>query len=143
MRKIFNIILLLALTFSLSSCFTMMALAASADASRAKLGNKWMKTSVKTLQRITSCAALATTKEGDIICLVTDFSKEYYDGLTRSGYFKRKGTLSYISTSGANKTVLVYVFKKDLKKLEKYADELQKKNEKIVVDESQMNYVEI
>ena len=143
MKRIIHVILLLALALSTTSCFTMMALAAaSSDESKNQLGYEWMETSVKTFQRVAAYAALATTSSGDVICVVADFG-EYYDGLIKDGFFKKKGTYSYITTSGANKTVLVYVYKKDLKKLENYADELQKKKESVVIDDSNKNHVEI
>ena len=134
MKRLFHIVLLLALAFSTTSCFTMMAVAAATSGS-SELGSERMNTTVKTFQRVAGPVAMATTKDGDTVCVIADFD-EYYDGMTLEGKFYRKGTYSYVTTSGINKTVLVYLYGRDKKKLESYAEQSLKEKHSIVVDDS-------
>lgn len=139
MRRLFHIVLLLALTLSTTSCFTMMAVAAATSGS-SELGSERMNTTVKTFQRIAGPAAMATTKDGDTICVIADFD-EYYDGMTLEGKFYRRGTYSYVTTSGINKTVLVYLYGPDRKKLESYTEQFLSEKQNIVVDDSKSKVV--
>ncbi len=125
---------------SCTSCFTMMAVAAATSGS-SKLGSDRMNTTVKTFQRIAGPVAMATTEDGDVVCVVADFS-EYYDGMTLKGKFYRRGTYSYATTSGINKTVLVYLYGPDRKKLESYTEQFLKEKQKIVVDDSKSKVTE-
>lgn len=140
MRKLIHIVLILALAFSTTSCFTMMAVAAATSGS-SKLGSERIRTTIKTFQRVAGPVAMATTKEGDTVCVIADFD-EYYDGMTLEGKFYRKGTYSYVTTSGINRTVLVYLYGRDKKKLESYAEQFLKENHNIVVDDSMIKVVE-
>ena len=140
MKQLFHIVLLLALAFSMTSCFTMMAVAAATSGS-SKLGSDRMNTTIKTFQRVSGPVAMATTKDGDTVCVIADFD-EYYDGMMLEGKFYRKGTYSYITTSGINKTVLVYLYGKDKKKLESYAEQFIKEKHSIVVDDSRIKVIE-
>ena len=97
------------------------------------LGKNEASMSLRTFQRVAGYAALATTGKGDVVCVIADF-REYYDGLVISGYFIKKGTYSYVTTRGANKTVLVYVYKPHKTRLEAYADDFIRNQEPIVVD---------
>ena len=112
----------------------MMAVAAATSGS-SELGSERMNTTVKTFQRVAGPVAMATTKDGDTVCVIADFD-EYYDGMTLEGKFYRKGTYSYVTTSGINKTVLVYLYGRDKKKLESYAEQSLKEKHSIVVDDS-------
>lgn len=125
---------------SCTSCFTMMAVAAATSGS-SKLGSERMNTTVKTFQRLAGPVAMATTEDGDVVCIVADFS-EYYDGMTLKGKFYRKGTYPYVTTSGINKTVLVYLYGPDRKKLESYTEQFLSEKQNIVVDDSKSRTVE-
>lgn len=124
----------------MTSCFTMMAVAAATSGS-SKLGSERMNTTVKTFQRIAGPVAMATTEDGDVVCVVADFG-EYYDGMTLDGKFYRRGTYSYVTTSGINRTVLVYLYGPDRKKLESYAEQFLKEKHSIVVDDSRTKVIE-
>ena len=125
---------------SCTSCFTMLAVSAATSGSP-KLGSERLRTTAKTFQRVAGPAALATTSNGDIICIIADFN-EYYDGLTLHGTFHRKGTYSYVTTSGANRTVLVYLYGPDRKKLESYTEQFLKEKQKVIVDDSKSKVTE-
>lgn len=125
---------------SCTSCFTMMAVAAATSGS-SKLGSERMNTTVKTFQRIAGPVAMATTEDGDVVCVVADFG-EYYDGMTLKGKFYRKGTYPYVTTSGINKTVLVYLYGPDRKKLESYTKQFLSEKQNIIVDDSKSRTVE-
>ena len=140
MKRLFHIVLLLALAFSTTSCFTMMAVAAATSGS-SELGSERMNTTVKTFQRVAGPVAMATTKDGDTVCVIADFD-EYYDGMTLEGKFYRKGTYSYVTTSGINRTVLVYLYGPDRKKLESYTEQFLSEKQNIVVDDSKSRTVE-
>ena len=127
------------MTLPTTSCFTMMAVAAATSGS-SELGSERMNTTVKTFQRIAGPAAMATTKDGDTICVIADFD-EYYDGMTLEGKFYRRGTYSYVTTSGINKTVLVYLYGPDRKKLESYTEQFLSEKQNIVVDDSKSKVV--
>ena len=141
MKRIITIVasLIIALC-SCTSCFTMMAVAAATSGS-SKLGSERMNTTVKTFQRLAGPVAMATTEDGDVVCVVADFD-EYYDGMTLEGKFYRKGTYSYVTTSGINKTVLVYLYGPDRKKLESYTEQFLSEKQNIVVDDSKSRTVE-
>lgn len=117
----------------------MMAVAAATSGS-SELGRERMNTTVKTFQRIAGPAAMATTKDGDTICVIADFD-EYYDGMTLEGKFYRKGTYSYVTTSGVSKTVLVYLYGPDRKKLDSYAEQFLQEKKSIVVDDTQATVI--
>ena len=141
MKKIITLcISIVVVICSCTSCFTMMAVAAATSGS-SKLGSERMNTTVKTFQRIAGPVAMATTENGDVVCVVADFS-EYYDGMTLKGKFYRRGTYSYVTTSGINKTVLVYLYGLDRKKLESYTEQFLKEKQKIVVDDSKSKVTE-
>lgn len=141
MKKIITLcISIVVVICSCTSCFTMMAVAAATSGS-SKLGSDRMNTTVKTFQRIAGPVAMATTEDGDVVCVVADFS-EYYDGMTLKGKFYRRGTYSYVTTSGINKTVLVYIYGPDRKKLESYTEQFLSEKQNIVVDDSKSRTVE-
>lgn len=141
MKRIITLaISLVVVICSCTSCFTMMAVAAATSGS-SKLGRERMNTTVKTFQRLAGPVAMATTEDGDVVCVVADFS-EYYDGMTLKGKFYRKGTYSYVTTSGINRTVLVYLYGPDRKKLESYAEQFLSEKQNIVVDDSKSRTVE-
>ena len=136
MKSLVKIILLTFLACSATSCFTMMALASASLKAKARgdaFGDEEAPMVLKTFHRVAGYAALATTGSGDIVCVIADFG-EYYDGLTLEGRFIKKGTYSYITTKGANKTVLVYLYRPDRKKLEGYADDFIRNQTPNVVD---------
>lgn len=140
MARYINIVIsLIVVLFTCTSCFTMMVLASASGSP--KLGSNRMKTEVKAFQRIAGPAALATTSNGDVICVIADFG-EYYDGIKLEGTFYRKGTYSYVNTNGANRTVLVYIYGPDKKKLESYTEQFLKEKQKIIVDESPSKVIE-
>ena len=136
MNTVYRIILFVLLACSTTSCFTMMALAAASDKAKARgdaFGKEDAPMVLKTFQRVAGFAALATTGSGDVVCVIADFG-QYYDGLTLEGRFIRKGTYSYMTTSGANKTVLVYIYKPHIRTLEAYADDFVRNQKPIVAD---------
>lgn len=141
MKRIITLtISLVVVICSCTSCFTMMAVAAATSGS-SKLGSERMNTTVKTFQRLAGPVAMATTEDGDVVCVVADFG-EYYDGMTLKGKFYRRGTYPYVTTSGINKTVLVYLYGRDKKKLESYAEQFLKEKHSIVVDDSRTKVIE-
>lgn len=75
----------------------------------------------------------ATTGKGDVVCVVAKMD-DYYDGMVISGRFTKKGTYSYTASSGANRTVLVYVYEKDREELEKYVEDFLKESPNVIVD---------
>jgi len=75
-----------------------------------EFGNTIADMRLTTIQRLSRNAALATTGSGKVVCLVAAFG-EYYDGMVISGEFVRNGTYTYETINGANKEVLVYVYK--------------------------------
>ena len=114
----------------------MLALSAAADKAKERgdaFGDDEAPMVLRTFQRVAGYAALATTGSGDVVCVIADFG-EYYDGLSIDGRFIRKGTYSYITTNGANKTVLVYLYKPQRKTLEGYADNFVRNQKPIVAD---------
>lgn len=136
MKTAIKFILLLALTLSSTSCLTMMALSAASAKARIQgddFGKDQAKMVLKTFQRITNYAALATTGSGDVVCVIADFG-EYYDGLELDGRFIKKGTYSYKTTSGAQKTALAYLYWPDRKNLDEYSEAFLRNNDAIVVD---------
>ena len=136
MKTVFRIILLVFLACSTTSCFTMMAVAAASSRAKARgdaFGKEDAAMVLRTFQRVAGYAALATTGSGDVVCVIADFG-QYYDGLTLDGRFLKKGTYSYITTGGSNKTVLVYLFKPDRDELEDYADDFVRNQKPVVVD---------
>ena len=136
MKKLLKIILLAVLACSTTSCFTMMALASASSKAKARgdaFGDKEASMVLRTFQRVAGYAALATTGSGDIACVIADFG-QYYDGLTLEGRFIRKGTYSYVTTGGANRTVLVYLYKPHRKSLESYADDFVRNQKPIIAD---------
>lgn len=137
MKTVFRIILLVLLACSTTSCLTMMALAAASDKAIERgdeFGRDNADMVLKTFQRVAGYAALATTGSGDIACVIADFG-QYYDGLVLDGRFIRKGTYSYVTTGGAKRTVLVYLYKPHKKDLESYANDFVR-NQKPVVAEN-------
>lgn len=125
MKRIFRIVLLVLFAYSTSSCFTMMAVSAASNKAKKEgvnLGKENASMTLRTFQRIAWNAALASTGRGDVVCVIADFG-DYYDGKIINGRFIRKGTYSYISQDGVNKTVLVYLYSPNRKRLEKYADD--------------------
>ena len=136
MKIVFRIILILLLACSTTSCLTMMAL--SAASSKAKemgdeLGKDDASMELRTFQRVAGYAALASTGRGDVVCVIADFG-QYYDGLILDGRFIKKGTYSYTTTGGANKTVLVYLYRPNRKSLEGYADDFIRNQKPVVAD---------
>lgn len=135
MKRIITLVISIVVVIcSCTSCFTMMAVAAATSGS-SKLGSERMNTTVKTFQRLAGPVAMATTEDGDVVCVVADFG-EYYDGMTLKGKFYRRGTYPYVTTSGINKTVLVYLYGPDRKKLESYTEQFLSEKQNIVVDDS-------
>lgn len=138
MKRLLRIILLAFLACSTTSCFTMLALASASSKAKARgdaLGESDATMELKTFQRVAQYAALASTGRGDVVCVIADFG-QYYDGLILDGRFIRKGTYSYTTTGGANKTVLVYLYRPDRKSLDGYADDFVRSQKSIVAEES-------
>lgn len=136
MKTVFRIILFVFLACSTTSCLTMMALAAASGKAKARgdaFGEEDASMVLKTFQRVAGYAALATTGSGDVVCVIADF-EQYYDGLVLDGRFIRKGTYSYVTTGGANRTVLVYLYKPHKKTLESYANDFLRNQKPIVAD---------
>ena len=75
-----------------------------------EFGNTIADMRLTTIQRVSRNAALATTGSGKVVCAVMSFG-EYYDGMVISGEFVRNGTYTYEAINGANKEVLIYVYK--------------------------------
>ena len=137
MKNLLKVILIVFVALSATSCLTTMAVAASSSQKAMERGKYFgddnAKMVLKTFQRISTYAALATTGSGDVACVIADFG-EYYDGLSLEGRFIKKGTYSYTTPNGTNKTVLVYLYRPDRKRLERYTEEFLKKKEPVVVD---------
>ncbi len=130
MKRLIRIFLLLALAVSASSCFTMMAIASSGKKTLKKgdeLGKDSARMELKMIQRIADNAALATTGNGDLVCVFAVF-EEYYDGLVLSGRFTKQGSYTFKDSRGASRTVLVYTYDRDKKKLKSYVENFLKEN---------------
>lgn len=120
MKRLFVLLgFLLSLACS-QSCMTLALVAGLAEGERQarqerryygyEFGNTIADMRLTTIQKISRHAALATTGNGKVVCVVTAFG-EYYDGMVISGEFVRNGTYTYETLNGANKEVLVYVYK--------------------------------
>ena len=137
MKAFFRIILIYLLAVSVSSCLTMLAIASSSRAKAqvqgAEFGEDKATMELRTFQRISQYAALAYTGNGDVVCVIDDFG-DYYDGMKVFDMFIKEGTYSYLTASGANKTVLVYSRKKNRKALESYIRGFLKEKPAVVVD---------
>ena len=124
MKKIVLILFFALIGLTSSSCLTLALLPVLGEEDAevemgSDFGKRKAKMKLKTFQRVDKNAALATTGNGDVVCVVAVFG-EYYDGMVISGTFLRHGTYSYISTKGANKEVLTYVYKKHYRQLSSY-----------------------
>ena len=138
MRRLFAILISLSMTaICCSSCLTMLAMASAQEQENARmgrdLGEDEARLQLKTFQKISDYAALATTGNGDVVCVLTKFDR-YYDGLIIYGKFVCKGTYSYTTVSGAEKHVLVYVYKDHMKELESVVQQFLKENPEVVVE---------
>lgn len=136
MKVFVRIALFIILSMATTSCFTMLAVSQAQKAAREQgkhFGEEKADMVLKTFQIISGYAALATTGKGDVVCVIAKFN-EYYDGMTVSGRFLKKGTYSYISSNGANRTVLVYMLEQDKDELEKYVEDFLNKNPEVTVD---------
>ena len=127
--------------FSCTSCFTMMAIAsANATDKGNDLGKEKASFVLTTFQKVSPYAALATTKRGDVVCVIAKFDR-YYDGLVLRDKFICKGTYTYTSIGGAERNVLVYAYKQDMKDLQSVIEQFLKEKPKVVVDDK--NYMTI
>ena len=136
MKSALRLVLFVLFAISVSSCFTIYAISRSQRIAREQgkyFGSDSPDMDLKTFQRIAGHAALATTGKGDVVCVVAKMD-DYYDGMVISGRFTKKGTYSYTASSGANRTVLVYVYEKDREELEKYVEDFLKENPNVIVD---------
>ena len=135
MKRIIIISICLIVTFlSCISCLTMMAIASATGSERNdSLGKDKAYFELTTFQKVSPYAALATTAHGDIVCVIAKFDP-YYDGLYIEGNFIRKGTYTYYSTNGAERNVLVYAYKRDMKELQYEIDQFLNEKPDVVVD---------
>ena len=131
MKRFLHITILLFITICCTSCFTLMTIAAIDHQNRvelgADLGKKEAFFKLTTFQKISDYAALATTGAGEVVCVIANFDN-YYDGLRLSGRFVCQGTYSYVTITGVQKYVLVYVFKRDLDTLKGKVEQFLKEH---------------
>ncbi len=136
MKSLLRIFLFVILTLSATSCFTIMAISRSQRVAREQgkyFGDEKARMDLKTFQRISGYSALAMTGSGDVVCIIAKMD-EYYDGMTISGRWLKMGTYSYTSSSGARRTVLVYLLEDDKDDLESYVEDFLKNNPDAIVD---------
>ncbi len=139
MKRIITITVSLIIAIcSCTSCFTMMALAAANNTEQQNaLGKDKAFFELTTFQKISPYAALATTAHGDVVCVIAKFDR-YYDGLLIKGDFICQGTYTYNSIRGAERNVLVYAYKKDMKDLQSIIEQFLKEKPHVVVDDKNL-----
>lgn len=136
MKQALNIVLcILLVTLCCTSCFTAIAVSENSRMESGRdLGKQQASFVLTTVQKISPYAALARTGKGDTVCVLAKFER-YYDGMVLKGKFICKGTYTYISAGGAERNVLVYAYKKDMKALSKEIERFLSEKPPLVMDE--------
>ena len=123
MRAILRILTCLLILASCTSCLTSRAVSHSRSHQNS-IDSKRTTLSGKTFQRLSRHAALASTTQGDVVCIIDDFT-DYYDGMRIKNRYKRYGTFEYRSYDGIIHYAPIFVRLKDFKKYRIIAEELQ------------------
>lgn len=138
-----RLLVILSLFFTLLCCLSCITLMTVASIDRANvslgrgLGKRSPRLELKTFQRLSDYAALATTGSGAIICIGADFRNFYYDGMVLSGRFVRAGTFTYRTILGTEKTVLCYMYRRHVRRLAAQWDRFLEEYRDTVVDDRQ------